>query len=60
MDWKKWESSKNFRKSYGAIAQDIIECNISIQNPDYKEPEGGIKAHHRGTLPGMLIIHHPD
>ena len=54
----KWESSENVKKCYSVVLQDIFDCNICIWNTDYKYPEGGIKANHRGTLTDMVIIHH--
>ena len=58
MDQAKWESSKNIKNSYGVIAQDIVNCNIGISNPNYKDTEGGIKVPHCGNLNNMVIIHY--
>ena len=60
MDWAKWEISKNAKKYCNIIVQDIINCNIDICNPYYKDLDVGIKYHHCGTLPNIFTIHHLD
>ena len=51
---------RNVKKYYDIIWQNIVNWNIDIWNPYYKDPEVGIKLHHCGTLTNMVIIQHPD